>query len=54
MYLIKSENYPDITAGIKFINGNIGFENNIHTFPYFSKNSFYLLSAAPGSPMSLL
>ena len=33
--LISSEKYPDITTGIKFIQGNIGFENNIHTFPYF-------------------
>lgn len=33
--LISSDNYPDITTGIKFIHGNIGFENNIHTFPYF-------------------
>ncbi len=33
--LIKSESYPDITTGIKLVHGNIGFENNIHTFPYF-------------------
>lgn len=33
--LISSDKYPDITTGIKFINGNIGFENGIHTFPYF-------------------
>lgn len=33
--LITSKKYPDITTGIKFINGNVGFENNIHTFPYF-------------------
>lgn len=33
--LIKSEKYPDIKFGIKFINGNIGFQNNIYTFPYF-------------------
>ena len=33
--LISSEKYPDITTGIKFISGNVGFENNIHTFPYF-------------------
>ena len=32
---IKSDSYPDITTGIKLIQGNIGFENNIHTFPYF-------------------
>ena len=33
--LIKSESYPDITTGVKLVHGNIGFENNIHTFPYF-------------------
>lgn len=33
--LITSEKYSDITTGIKFTNGNIGYENNIHTFPYF-------------------
>lgn len=33
--LIKSDSYPDITTGIKLIQGNIGFENNIHTLPYF-------------------
>lgn len=25
----------NITTGIKLIHGNVGFENNIHTFPYF-------------------
>lgn len=33
--IVASDTYPDITTGIKFIEGNIGFENNIHTFPYF-------------------
>ena len=33
--LIKSEKYPDIHYGIKFISGNIGHENNIYTFPLF-------------------
>lgn len=33
--LITSDKYPDIITGIKFIQGNAGFENNIHTFPYF-------------------
>ena len=33
--LIKSDSYPDIATGIKLIHGNIGFENKIHTFPYF-------------------
>ncbi|MBQ9609868.1 MAG: ATP-binding protein [Lachnospiraceae bacterium] len=33
--LIKSNSYKDIKYGIKFITGNIGFENNIYTFPHF-------------------
>ena len=33
--LIKSDSYPDIKEGIKLANSNIGFENNIHTFPHF-------------------
>ena len=33
--LLKSEHYADISYGIKFIQGNIGFSNNIFTFPYF-------------------
>lgn len=33
--LISSEKYEDIHYGIKLTNGNIGFENNIYTFPYF-------------------
>lgn len=33
--LIGSEKYPDIRFGIKLINGNIGFENNIYSFPHF-------------------
>lgn len=33
--LIKNENYSDIQHGIKLGNFNIGFANNICTFPYF-------------------
>ncbi len=33
--LIKSDRYPDIKFGIKLCNGNIGFNNQILTFPYF-------------------
>ena len=33
--LINSEHYKDISYGIKFTGGNIGFENCIYTFPYF-------------------
>lgn len=33
--LVKSDAYPDITTGVKFSAGNIGFQNNIYTFPYF-------------------
>ncbi|MCD7716647.1 MAG: DUF4143 domain-containing protein [Lachnospiraceae bacterium] len=33
--LIRSENYSDIRFGIKLTAGNIGFSDNIYTFPYF-------------------
>ena len=33
--LIKSNSYADIKYGIKFTAGNIGYSNNIYTFPYF-------------------
>ena len=33
--LIESEKYPEISYGIKLCNRNIGFENNIYTFPHF-------------------
>ncbi len=33
--LIKSDNYSDISYGIKFGDFNIGHVNNIYTFPYF-------------------
>lgn len=33
--LIKSDKYSDISYGIKLCGGNIGFENNIYTFPYY-------------------
>ncbi len=33
--LISSSKYSDIHYGIKFTAGNIGFSNNIYTFPYF-------------------
>lgn len=33
--LIDSDKYEDIYYGIKFIGGNIGFDNNIYSFPYF-------------------
>ncbi len=33
--LITSEKYSDISCGIKLCSGNIGFENNIYTFPYY-------------------
>lgn len=33
--LIKSAHYPDITNGIKFAKTNIGFSDNVCTFPYF-------------------
>lgn len=33
--LIASEKYDDIHCGIKLTGGNIGFNDNIYTFPYF-------------------
>lgn len=33
--LIESDKYPDISVGIKLVDGNIGFENRIFTMPYF-------------------
>lgn len=33
--LISSEKYEDIHSGIKFTNGNIGYSDDIYTFPYF-------------------
>ena len=33
--LIGSGRYPDITGGIKFTAGNIGYSDGIYTFPYF-------------------
>lgn len=33
--LIESEKYEDIHYGIKLINGNIGYDGQIYTFPYF-------------------
>lgn len=49
--LLKSEHYKDITYGIKFIKGNIGFSDNIFTFPYFCSFLLkrYLKDFAPSS-----
>ncbi len=33
--VIKSDDYPEIKFGVKFVKGNIGCENNIYTFPHF-------------------
>lgn len=33
--LVQSEKYPEIVFGVKLVNGNIGNENGILTFPYF-------------------
>ena len=33
--LISSDKYSDIHCGIKFTGGNIGYSDNIYTFPYF-------------------
>ncbi len=34
-HLIQNPNYSDIHRGIKLTAGNIGFQNDIYTFPYF-------------------
>lgn len=34
--LISSEKYVDIHCGIKFTGGNIGYSDDIYSFPYFS------------------
>lgn len=33
--LISDERYPDISCGIKFTAGNVGYSEGIYTFPYF-------------------
>jgi len=33
--LIQSDKYPDIRWGIKMTAGNVGYSDNIYTFPYF-------------------
>ena len=33
--LISSEKYAGVHCGIKFTGGNIGYSDNIYTFPYF-------------------
>lgn len=33
--LIKNENYSEIQRGIKLGDNNVGYANNIYTFPYF-------------------
>ena len=33
--LIKNDNYEDISYGIKLGDLNVGYANNIYTFPYF-------------------
>ncbi len=33
--LIGSEKYTDVHCGIKFTGGNIGYSDDIYTFPYF-------------------
>lgn len=33
--MISSDKYSEVEFGVKLIKGNIGFSNNIYTFPYF-------------------
>lgn len=34
--LIKSSHYDDISWGVKYHRGNVGFENNILSMPYYT------------------
>ncbi len=34
--LVASDRYPDISWGVKFIDGNVGFENHMLTLPHWS------------------
>ncbi len=43
--MIKSASYPDIKCGIKLFAGNIGYSDNIYSFPYFCA---FLLKRALG------
>jgi len=47
--LINSEHYPDIRYGIKLADADIGYDNNIYTFPYFCAFLMkrYLLNGKP-------
>lgn len=51
--LINSDNYADILYGIKLTGGNIGYENQIYTFPYFCAFLLkrYLKLNPPPSPI---
>ncbi len=33
--LINSGKYADIQFGVKLFNGNIGYSDNVYSFPYF-------------------
>ena len=41
--LISNDRYPDIKNGIKFIGGNVGYSDNIYTFPYVCVFLIYLV-----------
>ena len=46
--LIERDNYPDIHYGIKMVDGNIGVQNNIRTFPHYL--TFLLRDYLRGNP----
>ena len=33
--LINSDKYADIKFGVKLFNGNVGYSDNVYSFPYF-------------------
>ncbi len=49
--LINSEKYEDIHCGIKFTGGNVGYSDDIYTFPYFC--AFLLKRYLAGADISV-
>ena len=49
--LISGDSYPDIEYGIKLSAGNVGYSDNIITFPYFC--AFLLKEYLKGGELSI-
>ena len=52
--LIRSEHYGDISWGVKFHGGNVGFENRILTMPYYAAFLLRRLLAEHGEEFTKL